>query len=391
MTLRTFEYRIYPNREQQKLLSKTFGCCRFVYNKSLEYRTSLYHKNKEQISKFKLITLCTSWKKDYPWLNEVSSIALQQAICDMDTAFTRFFRNKSQFPRFKSKKSHRYTFRICSNQCRIEGNKIFIPKLKWVTCKVSRPLNYQIKSVTVKQVPSGKYFVCCLFDDGLTNPKNKEITYETTVGIDLGIKDFIIMSTGQKFKNIHTTKKYEKKLAHLQKELARKVKGSKNREKARIKVARAHEKITNCRKDYLHKISTMLINDNQINTYCLETLNIRGMLKNHRLAKAIADVSLQTFKQLMEYKAAKVGKNILYIGMYEPSTKLCNKCGYKNNTLTLKDREWTCPNCGSKHDRDVNAACNIKDIALQSHNLTCHNTRLGKSVELVELLALVKA
>ena len=186
------------------------------------------------------------------------------------------------------------------------------------------------------------------------------------------------------------TKQYEKQLAKLQRVLSRKQKGSNNREKARVKVARLQEKISNCRKDYLHKVSHKIINENQVNTICLETLNVKGMMMNHRLAKSVADVGMYMFKQMLEYKADRAGKNILYIGRYEPSTKLCD-CGYKNNDLTLSDREWTCPKCGKHYDRDVHAAQNIKKFALSEHNITCYNTRLGKSVELAELLALVKA
>ena len=324
-------------------------------------------------------------------MNEVNSQALQQAVLDMDTAYQRFFREKTGFPKFRSKKTHRYSFRYPQG-CKLdnEGNKIYLPKLKWVKCKVDRPIEFQLRSVTVKQVPSGKYFVCCLFDDGLELPPKLPITEETTVGIDLGLKDFAVLSNGTKIPRMKFTKQYEKQLAKLQRVLSRKQKGSNNREKARVKVARLQEKISNCRKDYLHKVSHKIINENQVNTICLETLNVKGMMMNHRLAKSVADVGMYMFKQMLEYKADRAGKNILYIGRYEPSTKLCD-CGYKNNDLTLSDREWTCPKCGKHYDRDVHAAQNIKKFALSEHNITCYNTRLGKSVELAELLALVKA
>ena len=391
--LRTYEYRIYPNKSQEVQIAKQFGCCRVVYNKTLALRKETYETTQKHLSKYDLIKEITKWKKqeEFSWLNEVNSQALQQAVLDMDTAYQRFFREKTGFPKFRSKKTHRYSFRYPQG-CKLdnEGNKIYLPKLKWVKCKVDRPIEFQLRSVTVKQVPSGKYFVCCLFDDGLELPPKLPITEETTVGIDLGLKDFAVLSNGTKIPRMKFTKQYEKQLAKLQRVLSRKQKGSNNREKARVKVARLQEKISNCRKDYLHKVSHKIINENQVNTICLETLNVKGMMMNHRLAKSVADVGMYMFKQMLEYKADRAGKNILYIGRYEPSTKLCD-CGYKNNDLTLSDRKWTCPKCGKHYDRDVHAAQNIKKFALSEHNITCYNTRLGKSVELAELLALVKA
>ena len=391
--LRTYEYRIYPNKSQEVQIAKQFGCCRVVYNKTLALRKETYETTQKHLSKYDLVKEVTKWKEqdEFSWLGEVNAQALQQAVFDMDSAYQRFFREKTGFPKFKSKKTHRYSFRYPQG-CKLdnEGNKIYLPKLKWVKCRIDRPIEFQLRSITVKQVPSGKYFVCCLFDDGLELPPKLPITEETTVGIDLGLKDFAVLSNGTKIPRMRFTKQYEKQLAKLQRRLSRKQKGSNNREKARVKVARLQEKISNCRKDYLHKVSHKIINENQVNTICLETLNVKGMMKNHRLAKSVADVGMYMFKQMLEYKADRAGKNILYIGQYEPSTKLCD-CGYKNNDLTLSDREWTCPKCGKHYDRDVHAAQNIKKFALSEHNITCYNTRLGKSVELVELLALVKA
>lgn len=391
--LRTYEYRIYPNKSQEVQIAKQFGCCRVVYNKTLALRKETYETTQKHLSKYDLIKEITKWKKqeEFSWLNEVNSQALQQAVLDMDTAYQRFFREKTGFPKFRSKKTHRYSFRYPQG-CKLdnEGNKIYLPKLKWVKCKVDRPIEFQLRSVTVKQVPSGKYFVCCLFDDGLELPPKLPITEETTVGIDLGLKDFAVLSNGTKIPRMRFIKQYEKQLAKLQKRHSRKQIGSHNREKARIKVARLQEKIANCRKDYLHKVSHKIINENQVDTICLETLNVAGMMKNHKLAKAFADVGMYMFKRMLEYKADRAGKNILYIGRFEPSTKLCD-CGFKNDSLTLADREWTCPKCGRHYDRDIHAAENIKKFALSEHNITCYNTRLGKSVELAELLALVKA
>ena len=391
--LKTYEYRIYPNKSQEVQIAKQFGCCRVVYNKTLALRKETYETTQKHLSKYELVKQVTKWKEreEFSWLGEVHAQALQQSVFDMDSAYQRFFREKTGFPKFKSKRTHRNSFRYPQG-CKLDNevNKIFLPKIGWVKCRIDRPIEFKLRSVTVKQVPSGKYFVCCLFDDGLELPPKLPITEETTIGIDLGLKDFAVLSNGTKIPRMRFTKQYEKQLAKLQKRLSRKQKGSNNREKARVKVARLQEKISNCRKDYLHKVSHKIINENQVNNICLETLNVKGMMKNHRLAKSVADVGMYMFKQMLEYKADRAGKNILYIGQYEPSTKLCD-CGYKNNDLTLADREWTCPKCGKHYDRDVHAAENIKKFALSEHNITCYNTRLGKSVELAKLLALVKA
>ena len=390
--LKTYEYRLYPNKSQEIQIAKQFGCCRVIYNKALALRKETYEREQKHLTKYQLIAEITNWKKqeEYKWLKEVNAQALQQAIFDMDTAYQKFFREKTGFPKFKRKKSYRNSFRYPQG-CKLdnEAGKIFLPKLGWTKCRIDRPINFELRSVTVKRVPSGKYFVCCLFEDGTELPPKLPITEETAVGIDLGLKDFAVLSNGTKIPRMRFTKNYEKQLAKLQKRYSRKT-GEKNKEKARIKVARLHEKIANCRKDYLHKVSHKIISENQTNTICLETLNVKGMMKNHKLAKSVADVGMYMFKQMLEYKADRVGKNILYIGQYEPSTKLCD-CGYKNNDLKLSDREWTCPECGRHYDRDIHASQNIKKFALSSHNLTCHNTRLGKSVELTELLTLVKA
>lgn len=389
MALRVYEYRIYPTKEQELFLQKQFGCCRFVYNYFLDkYETAL--KNRVFLNKFECMSELTKIKKqDYPWLNDVHAQALQQVILDLNVGLKRYFKEDCGFPKKKTKKQHRFSYRYpLGCVLKLDDNKIFLPKLKWVKCKVHRPLDYPIRSVTVKQVPSGKYFVCCLFDDGQELPPKKPIREETTIGIDLGLKDFAVLSNGIKIPRMKFIKQYEKQLAKLQKRHSRKQIGSRNREKARIKVARLHEKIANCRKDYLHKVSHKIINENQVDTICLETLNVAGMMKNHKLAKAFADVGMYMFKRMLEYKADRAGKNILYIGQFEPSTKLCD-CGFKNDSLTLADREWTCPKCGRHYDRDIHAAENIKKFALSDLNLKY--SRLDKSVELVELLALVKA
>lgn len=393
--LKTYEYRIYPNREQAILIAKHFGCTRFVYNKALALKMETYTKDKKSLSKYELVNKIVEWKdtEELSWLKEVHSQALQQAIFHLDSAFTKFFREKEGYPKFKSKHTHRFSYSLPQRvKVNFETKRVYIPKVGWVKTRIDRTFEGKIKTCTVKQVPSGKYFISILFEDGTELPNKLPIEEKTTVGIDLGLKTFATLSNGSVYERMRIIKQEEKQLAKLQRRHSRKVVGSKNREKARIKVARQQERIANIRKDYLHKTSTSIVNENQVNTICLETLNISGMMKNHKLAKALADVSLYSFKQMLEYKTERLGKNILYIGQFEPSSQLCHVCGYRNaETKDLKVREWTCPNCSTVHDRDLNASINIKNIALSEHNLKYQNTGLGKSVELVESLTLVGA
>ena len=386
--LKTYEYRIYPNKEQRILIAKHFGCTRFVYNRALALKISLYEKEKKTISKFELNKEITKWKKEEQtsWLKEVQAQALQQAMTDLDSAFIKFFREKKGFPKFKSKHVHRYSYRSPQgNKINFENKKVYLPKIGWIKTRIDREFKGELHSITLKQVPSGKYFISVLFEDKSENKLLRQIKEETTIGIDLGIKDFAVFSTGEKILNPKTLRKNLQKLKVLQHRMNKKIKNSNNRNKARIKVAKQHERIANIRKDFLHKLSTRLINESQISTICLETLNISGMMKNHKLAQAIGDVSWNSFIRMLEYKAERNGVNILRIGQFEPSSKICT-CGYINKNLTLNDREWTCPNCGTHHDRDILAANNIKRIALADLNLKYQNSGLGKSVELVEIL-----
>ena len=384
---KAYEYRLYPNKKQQILIAKHFGCNRFIYNWALALRKELYESKGESISKYELNKKITELSKDekYIWLKEVLTQSLQQSIQNLDTAFIKFFKEKTRFPKFKSKKTNRHSYRIPQNvKIDFENHKVYLPKLKWVNVRIDRTFDGKIKSATVKQTPTGKYFVSILVDENIINKKQKEIDFETSVGIDLGIKDFAILSNGTKIGNPKFLRLKEKRLKVLQKRLSRKQKGSKNRNKARLKVALQHEKISNERKDFLHKLTTKLVKESQFDTFCLETLGVKNMMKNHKLAKSIAEVSWYMFDTLLEYKAQKEGKNVVRIGRFEPSSKLCT-CGYKNNDLTLADREWTCPICNTHHDRDILAANNIKRFALSNANLN-NLSRSVRPVEPVELL-----
>lgn len=357
--IKAYKYRIYPNKQQKELIQKTFGCCRFVYNQTLAHRKELYETKKESMSRID----CNNWKNKtlkvkYIWLKEVDKFALDNAIINMDSAYQKFFKEHSGYPKFKSKrnkkKSYSTNFTNGNIEVSFENNKIKIPKLKWVKAKIHRVFTGKIKSATISQVPSGKYFVSMLVETEHTPMKEND----NSVGIDLGIKDLLITSDGEKFNNIRITKKYEDKLAKEQRKLSHKVKGSKNWNKQRIKVARIYEKIHNTRIDHLNKISHQLISENQV--IVSEDLAISNMVKNHNLAKAISDCGWYELTRQLTYKAEWNGRTYIKIDRYVPSSQTCNVCGFVNkNTKDLSVREWICPQCGTVHDRDINAAINI--------------------------------
>lgn len=365
--LKAYKYRIYPNEGQKLQIGKTFGCCRFVYNQTLAYRKEKYEIKKESINK----TACNNYvnqvlKKEFEWLKEVDKFALTNSVYNMDSAYQKFFREHAGYPKFKSKRDGKksYNTNYTNGNIAVESNKIKLPKLKWVKAKVHREFTGNIKSATISQVSSGKYFVSILVETG-------HIPMEQTygqVGIDLGIKDLLITSDGEKKNNIRTTKKYEKKLSKEQRRLAHKQKGSSNWNKQRIKVARLHEKISNTMKDYLHKISYELIKENQL--IVSEDLAVSNMVKNHHLAKAISDCGWSELTRQLTYKANWNERKYIKIGRFTKSSQPCSICGYINrNTKDLSLREWTCPLCGAVHDRDVNAAINILNEGIRLLNI----------------------
>lgn len=366
--LRAYMYRMYPSREQVALLMKHIHACRFVYNHSLEEKIRAYDQDSTRLSCFDLNNRLPALKEEHPWLKDVNSQSLQSANKNLDNAFTRFFREKKGFPRFKSKKNPVQSFQVPQHyRVDFDQRTIRFPKIGEVKAVFHRKFAGKMKYATISVTSTGKWFVSILVEDGKPEPAPLPFSLDTTLGIDVGLKDFATLSTGEKIENPRYLKTALQRLKVLQQRVSRKVKGSKNREKAIQRLARCHEMIANQRDDFLHKISFRVVSENQ--AIAVESLNVGGMMKNHHLAQGIGDVSWSAFFTMLEYKCRKYGKTLLKIGRFDPSSKICSKCGYLKRDLTLSDREWICPDCGTHHDRDINAAINIKKFALQEQNL----------------------
>ncbi|HIW34707.1 MAG TPA: IS200/IS605 family element transposase accessory protein TnpB [Candidatus Paenibacillus intestinavium] len=358
---KAYKFRLYPNKEQQIQLNKTFGCTRFVYNHFLDKRIKAYEESQETLTYAKCSSLLTGLKKELEWLHDCDKFSLQNALKDLDKAYQKFFKEKTGYPTFKSKHNNRQSYRtnVTNNNIEMKDHKIKLPKLKWIKFAKSREIDGRILNVTISKNPSGKYFISVCFETEVYRP---ELPTDQSIGIDMGLSHFMIGSNGNKIDNPKYYRKYEEKLAKLQRSLSRKKKGSNNRNKARVKVARLHEKITHTRSDFLHKLSTKLIRENQ--TIALESLRVEKMIKNRKLSKSIADASWRQFTTMLTYKAGWYGRGLKMVDQWFPSSKLCSSCGYKNEEMRLNVREWTCESCGEVHDRDINAAINILQNAL---------------------------
>ena len=367
--LRAYKYRIYPTEEQKVLFAKTFGCCRFVYNWALNLKIEAYKQEKKSIGNVELTNLMKSeLKAEHEWLGEVNSQSLQSALRNLDTAYRNFFRatHVVGFPKFKSRKS-KQSFQ-CPQHCSVNFVKgtITIPKSNGIPAVLHRKFKGTVKTVTVSMTPSGKYFASVLVDTVIQELPVTPVQNDTALGIDLGIKSLAVCSDGRTFANPKNLQRSLDRLKLLQKRLSRKQKGSANRNKARICVARLQERIANCRKDCLHKITHALTHDSQVRTICMEDLNVKGMQRNRHLAQAVGDASFGMFLTMLEYKCRWYGVNLVKIDRFAPSSKTCSQCGHVYKGLKLSERSWTCPECGTHHDRDFNAACNIKEFGLKA-------------------------
>ena len=374
--LRSYEYRMYPNDSQKELLAKHFGHCRWFYNYALNKRIETYKTTSKTLSRFDLSSDLPKLKlnEQTKWLNEVNAQSLQATLKHLDSAYKKFFTHSGGFPKFKNKSS-KQSFEIPTYlKVNFDLGLITIPKFKEpIRTIFHRTFVGEIRTCHIKKSNTGKYFVSILVEDGKELPTKPKVTVQNSIGIDVGIKSFLVTSSGEEVSNPRFLIKSEKKLKRTQQSFSRKIKAKKKGEplsnnalKEKLKLQLLHEHVANQRKDWLHKLTSRLISENQ--TICIESLAVKEMMKNKDYAKAIGDVGWGTFFNQLKYKGEWCGRNILAIGRYEPSSKMCSNCGYIKHDLNIEDRTWVCPNCNVNHDRDLNASVNIKAIALKDYN-----------------------
>lgn len=380
--LKTYKFRLLPNKTQERLLNKTFGCARFIFNQMLAERKEVYEQfknDKEALYKYKYKTE-KQYKEDYEWLKEVDSVAVQQSRVDLDEAYKNFFKSLSGkrkgkqmgLPQFKSKKTNRQTFRTLNINNNIEivfeNKRLKLPKLKWIKYADERTFNGIIKNVTVEKTPTGKYFACILVEEFINTKIHQVNSNSKAIGLDYDSKNLFTSNENKVSGYPKFFRMYEKRLAKEQKRLARKIKGSNNRNKQRIKVAKVHEKIVNSRKDFQQKLSTQIVKEYDI--IGIESLNMQAISQCLNLAKSTLDNSWGSFVNMLEYKCEWYGKHLVFADKFYASTKTCSHCGYKNTELTLADREWDCPICHSHHNRDQNAGINLMNLAISTVGTT---------------------
>jgi putative transposase len=384
--LRAIKIRLYPTKQQTEYINKLLGSYRFVYNQSLNKKINDYKElkvshNLSSLGKFFHNDLTKN--PEFNWLQEHNTKILKQSLIDLLDAYSRFFKQGSGFPKFKSKndkQSCRFPLEAISKKQDFSNSKINLTKqLKYLKFKTSdKYIKYliksqsKIKSATLSKNKSNQYFLSILIDGDLLNHLDKPKNF--SIGIDLGIKDFVITSKGDTFENLKLIRNNQEKLSKLQRQHSRKTKKSRNKEKARLRLARFHQRLTNIKENYLHKISNTLLNENQV--ICMEDLNVSGMMKNHKLARSIQELSLNRFETIVKYKAIWYNRHLINIDRFYPSSKTCSDCGYINKELKLSDREWICPDCGVLHDRDLNASINIENEGLKIYKIGIRNPKL---------------
>lgn len=364
--LKAFKYRLEPTADQATHLNGVLGSVRFVYNLALDAKLQAYTKG-VSVNCFELMRQLTDLKQDFPWLYDSPTHSLQHAISNLDNAFSNFFKGRTDFPHFKSKKKKQSFHIPAGTKVNWEKELVFIPKLKWVKLIVSRGFNGSIRSATVSKTPTGKYYVSILVETGEPIPTKVPINRETSVGVDVGLKHFATLSDGSKIDNpkflFHSLSRLRVEQRTMKRRFKKGVKEqSKGYQKQKLVVAKLHEKVANQRRDFLHKVSTTIVK--QYDTVVLEDLNIKGMVQNRCLSRAISDVGWRSFEAFIRYKCEWQGKNFEQIGRFEPSSRICSNCGHHKGELLLSEREWICVKCHTKHDRDQNAAINIRNFGL---------------------------
>ena len=367
--LRAYKYRIYPTDEQKVMLAKTFGCCRYVYNWARSLKEKAYKENGEDISEYDMNTrVRRELRETAPWLSEVSSKAIEFAVGDLYNAYKQFFKHRAKYPNYRSKHGRQHYHDRANSPKGIYADfkhgLLDIPRIKGIPCVFHRRFSGRIKQVGVEQLPSGKYRISILVDDGHALPEKAPIDPDKTLGIDTGLMHFAVLSDGQTYEPTREAKHEKRKLKLLSRQLSKKEKGSRQFRILKRRIARLYERVANRRTDHIHKLTHYLASENQATTICVEDLNVKGMARNKHLAYSVQDAAIGEFYRQLEYKCAWAGKNLIKIDRFAPSSKRCSHCGYIYKGLTLSEREWTCPECGTHHDRDVNAAINIKHFGL---------------------------
>ena len=365
---KAYRYRLYPTDEQRQMMSRIIGCCRFTYNRLLEYSSKSYKRRGESFTAFDLNNfIAHTLKPAYPWLSDAPAQTLQCVSADLSSAFRAFFRGDSRYPRYKSKHRSKRSFRIPQKGKVDEGKGcIYVQGVGWVDAVIHRKPAGRLRNITVTVNPSGTVYASCLFDDGLEELAQELPENPKVLGVDLNLDRLAVCSDGASYDNPRALKQHERRLKHLQRMLSKKKKGSKNWKRLKREIAKLHERIADIRKDAMHKMTRSIVCDSQADAIAIEDLNVSGMIKNDKLAKHIHDASFYEIRRQIEYKCLWYGKTLIVADRFYASSRICSACGWHNDGLTLGDREWECPACHTRHDRDRNASLNLESFGLRA-------------------------